>query len=123
MSESGELGVSLAPEELTAWTEAKERANRCGLALVIALRAVEGGPTPTARLRAVPPARAAIDDVEKSRGACLDLLEQMLLQHGKAPATIEERRTELRTSITNERDKLAALEQALIETVGPLSQS
>jgi hypothetical protein len=112
MSESGEVGLPLSPEERAELTEARERATRCGLAQAIAFHAVEAGPTEV-RLRAVPAASAAIDAVEVSRKACLDLLEELLIRHGKAKGSLDERRRELDERIRAERDKLAAMEKAL----------
>jgi hypothetical protein len=113
MSESGEVGLPLTPEERAEWAEAKECANRLALALVIAFRAVEAGPAVALRLRALPPAEAAIDAVEASRKACLDLLDQLLVRHGKAKGSLDERRRELEQAITVEREKLAAFKKAL----------
>ena len=113
MSGSGEVGLPLTPEEQTEWTEAKERANRLALALVIAFRAVETGATSALRLRAIPPAEAAIDAVEASRKGCLDLLEQLLVRHGKAKGSLDEKRRELEQAIHAEREKLAGFKKAL----------
>jgi hypothetical protein len=123
MSDSGEMTLPLSPEELAAWTELKERASRCALALAAASRSIENGVNDVAKLRAVPAVRAAIDDVELSRRACLDFLAHALEQHGKDPAGLEPKREALTVAINDERTKLAAMEKALIDVVGPLSHT
>jgi hypothetical protein len=115
------MTLPLSPEQLAAWTEAKERASRCALALVAASRSLENGVNDVAKLRAVPAVRAAIDDVELSRRACLDFLAQVLEQHGKDPASLEPKREALSVAINDERSKLSSIEKALIDVVGPLS--
>jgi hypothetical protein len=112
MSESGEVGLPLTAEERGAWGEAKERANRCALALVIAFHAVEASP-PGSLAHTVAAASAAIDAVEASRRACLDLLEGLLKVHGKGKGSLDEKRRELEQAIKAERDRLAALESSL----------
>jgi hypothetical protein len=112
MSESGEVGLPLTPEERAEWADAKERANRCTLALAIAFHAVEAS-LPAALSHTVSAAGAAIDAVEASRTKCLDLLERILVRHGKASGSLAERRRELEQGITAERARLAALESSL----------
>jgi hypothetical protein len=123
MSDSGEMTLPLAPEELAAWTELKDRASRCALALLASSRSVENGVNDIAKLRGVPAVRAAIDDVELSRSACLDFLARVLEQHGKDPASLEPKREALAVAIRDERTKLTAIEKALIEIVGPLTHA
>ena len=115
-------GLPLSPEELATWTEAKERASRCALALVAASRSIENGVNDIAKLRAVPAVRAAIDDVEHLPVARASTsLAHVLTQHGKDPASLEPKREALAAAVNDERTKLAAIEEkSLVEVVGPL---